>query len=50
MMDEIVLIIKGIIDGCENVISSNDLHKDAKTLASLIIKDCNLALKKANHE
>ena len=39
-------IIEKIIDGCSEVKKNPDIHKDAKTLATLVIKDCNDALKK----
>jgi len=39
-------IIEKIIDGCNEVKKNPEIHKDAKTLASLVIKDCNDALKK----
>jgi hypothetical protein len=37
-------IIEKIIDGCSEVKKNPDIHKDAKTLATLVIKDCNDAL------
>lgn len=33
-------ILKRISEGCKNVINENDIHKEAKQLANLIIKDC----------
>jgi hypothetical protein len=39
-------IIEKIIDGCTEVKKNPDIHKDAKSLASFVIKDCNDALKK----
>ena len=39
-------IIEKIIDGCNEVKKNPEIHKDAKTLATLVIKDCNDALKK----
>lgn len=37
-------IIEKIIDGCSEVKKNPEIHKDAKTLATLVIKDCNDAL------
>jgi hypothetical protein len=37
-------IVEKIIDGCNEVKKNPEIHKDAKTLASLVIKDCNDAL------
>jgi hypothetical protein len=37
-------IIEKIIDGCSEVKKNPEVHKDAKTLATLVIKDCNDAL------
>jgi hypothetical protein len=39
-------IIEKIIDGCSEVKKNPEIHKDAKDLATLVIKDCNDALKK----
>ena len=39
-----VKIIEKIIDGCSEVKKNPEVHKDAKTLATLVIKDCNDAL------
>ena len=39
-------IIEKIIDGCSEVKKNPEIHKDAKSLATLVIKDCNDALKK----
>jgi hypothetical protein len=36
-----VQTIERIIEGCKNVKEDKDLHKDAKDLARLVIKDCN---------
>ena len=41
-------IIEKIIDGCSEVKKNPDIHKDAKSLATLVIKDCNDALEKLN--
>jgi len=41
-------IIEKIIDGCTEVKKNPDIHKDVKTLATLVIKDCNEALRKLN--
>ena len=41
-------ILEKIIDGCSEVEKEKDVHKDAKTLAKLVIKDCNDALTKLN--
>lgn len=37
-------IIEKIIDGCSEVKKNPEIHKDAKDLATLVIKDCNDAL------
>jgi hypothetical protein len=34
-------IIEKIIDGCTEVKKNPEIHKDAKDLATLVIKDCN---------
>lgn len=39
-------ILEKIIDGCSEVKKNPKIHKDAKDLATLVIKDCNDALKK----
>jgi hypothetical protein len=39
-------IIEKIIDGCREVKKDSGIHEDAKKLATLVIKDCNDALKK----
>jgi hypothetical protein len=36
-----VQTVERIIEGCKNVKEDKDLHKDAKDLARLVIKDCN---------
>jgi len=36
-----VQTVEKIIEGCKNVKEDKDLHKDAKDLARLVIKDCN---------
>lgn len=41
-------ILEKIIDGCNEVKKNTKIHKDAKTLATLVIKDCNDALTKLN--
>jgi hypothetical protein len=33
--------VEKIIDGCNEVKKNPEIHKDAKTLATLVIKDCN---------
>jgi hypothetical protein len=42
-----IKVFKKIIEGCQNIKEEPDCHEDAKKLASLIIKDCNMALRKA---
>lgn len=37
-------ILLSIIAGCQEVKVDTDVHKDAKSLASLIIRDCNKTL------
>lgn len=39
-------VIEKIIDGCREVKKDSGIHEDAKKLATLVIKDCNDALKK----
>lgn len=39
-------ILEKIIDGCSEVKKNPKIHKDAKDLATLVIKDCNDALEK----
>jgi hypothetical protein len=34
-----------VIQGCQNVKEEEGLHKDAKSLAKLVIKECNTLLK-----
>jgi DNA-binding protein YbaB len=41
-------IVEKIIDGCREVKKNPEIHKDVKTLATLVIKDCNEALRKLN--
>ena len=36
--------LKEIIEGCRNVKEDSGVHKDAKDLATLVIKDCNTLL------
>ena len=36
-----VQTVEKIIEGCRNVKEDKGLHKDAKDLATLVIKDCN---------
>ena len=36
--------IDKIIEGCRNVKEDSSCHDDAKKLASMIIKDCNIAI------
>ena len=43
LKDQRVLVIQTvekIIEGCSNVREDNDLHKDAKHLARLVMQDC----------
>jgi len=44
-----VAVFKKIIVGCKNVIDE-DCHNDAKTLARLIIRDCNAFIECKNHD
>ena len=46
--EEIVAVFEKIIEGCRNVKEEPDLHKHAKDLATLVIRDCNLAIKEIN--
>jgi hypothetical protein len=43
--EKVIAIFEKIIEGCRNVKEEPDLHKDAKNLATLVIRDCNLAIK-----
>jgi rubrerythrin len=38
-------ILEKMITGCNDVKSEDGIHKDAKDLSTLIIKDCNKAIK-----
>jgi hypothetical protein len=43
LKDQRVLVIQTvekIIEGCSNVREDNDIHKDAKQLARLVLQDC----------
>ena len=39
-------IFEKIIEGCRNVKQTPEIHKDAKNLASAVIRDCNDGLGK----
>jgi len=39
MKDEIILRVEAILEGLENVINEDGIHKDAKTLAVAVRKD-----------
>ena len=41
MREQMIDTFKKIITGCEDVRAEKDVHKDAKDLATLVIKDCN---------
>lgn len=48
-----IQIIEKIIDGCQEVRGNENIHKDAKDLSTLVIKDCKKALIElgvSNHE
>ena len=45
-----IKVFEKIIEGCQNIKEEPDCHEDAKKLASLIIKDCNIALRKAQEK
>ena len=48
-----IQIIENIIEGCQEVKAEEEIHKDAKDLAKLVIKDCRKALIElgvSNHE
>ena len=47
---EFRLFFQKILEGCQNVKEDPKCHKDAKQLASLIIKDCNMVIKKAQEK
>jgi hypothetical protein len=42
---EIVAVLEKIIEGCRNVKEDANLHQHAKELATLVIRDCNLAIR-----
>jgi hypothetical protein len=41
--------LEKIIEGCTNVKEDKKIHKDAKSLATEVIKDCNYLLGLVNH-
>jgi hypothetical protein len=41
--------LEKIIEGCTNVKEDKTIHKDAKSLATEVIKDCNYLLGLMNH-
>jgi hypothetical protein len=43
--EKVIAMFEKIIDGCRNVKEEPDLHKNAKELATLIIRDCNLSIR-----
>ena len=43
--EEIIEVFKQIIQGCADVRQEKGVHKDAKTLALLIMGDCNKAIR-----
>jgi hypothetical protein len=48
-----IQIIENIIEGCQGVKENENIHKDAKDLSNLVIKDCRKALIElgvSNHE
>jgi hypothetical protein len=38
------LAMERIIDGCQNVKGEEDIHQDAKDLATHVLRDCNNVL------
>jgi hypothetical protein len=45
--EHMIQVLEKIIKGCNEVKEDPDCHKDAKSLASLIIRDCNFGLRGA---
>jgi len=45
-----IKVLNKIILGCQDVKADSDIHKDAKSLASLIIRDCNFALREQEED
>jgi hypothetical protein len=43
--ENVIAIFEKIIEGCRNVKEDAELHQHAKDLATLVIRDCNLAIK-----
>jgi len=39
------LAMERIIDGCQNVKGEEDIHQDAKDLATHVLRDCNNVLR-----
>jgi len=48
--DDLIEMFENIIEGCRSVKNTNDIHKDVKTLATLVIRDCNIAIRKIKGE
>jgi hypothetical protein len=43
--EKVIAIFEKMIEGCRNVKEEPDIHEDTKNLATLVIRDCNLAIK-----
>lgn len=48
-VSDLVDIFESIIEGCQNVKATDDVHKDAKSLATCVIRDCNKAIRRIKH-
>jgi hypothetical protein len=48
--EKVIAMFEKIIEGCRNVKEESDLHKNAKELATLVIRDCNLAIREIRNE
>jgi hypothetical protein len=48
--EKIIEHLDQMIQACKDVKAEDKAHKDAKTLASLVIRDCNLLKQKINQD
>ena len=48
--EEVIEHLKKMIQSCRDVKEDDKVHKDAKSLASLVIRDCNLLRRKVDPE
>jgi len=47
---EVIEHLQQIVQSCRDVREDNKIHEDAKSLASLVIRDCNLLRRKIDPE